>query len=134
MTGNSLLIRIKITIQFKNDPKKIGIRTASLHETINLFIKLTIARRSCFAPEKAVVTQALLRHVTRHSFMIAVTVRVNNHCPALLNLVAIYSWLPNNCLCIERYSSQHMQQCEKNVFNIFKISKINLEYFAIFLT
>jgi hypothetical protein len=28
--------------------------------------------------------------------MIAVTVRVSNHCPAFLKLVAIYSWLPNN--------------------------------------
>jgi hypothetical protein len=26
--------------------------------------------------------------------MIAVTVRVNNHCPAFLKLVAIYSWWP----------------------------------------
>ena len=42
-------------------------------------------------------------------------VRVNNHCPAFLKLVAIYSWLPNNCLCIEQCSSQ---QCEKNVFDI----------------
>jgi hypothetical protein len=31
--------------------------TASLHETINLFKKLTIARPSCFAPKKAVVTR-----------------------------------------------------------------------------
>jgi hypothetical protein len=53
MTGNSLLIRIKITIQFKNNQKIIGIRTASLHETINLFKKLTIARPSCFAPKKS---------------------------------------------------------------------------------
>ena len=68
-----------------------------------------------------------LRHTSivtsLHSLVIAVTVRVNNHCPAILKLVAIYSWLPNNCLCIERYSSQHMQQCEKNVFNIFNIFK-----------
>jgi hypothetical protein len=28
--------------------------------------------------------------------MIAVTVKVNNHCPAFLKLMAIYSWLPNN--------------------------------------
>ena len=88
-----------------------------------------MARPSSFTPKKAVVTRflQLIRHTSivtsRHSFMIAVTVRVNNHCPALLKLVAIYSWLPNNCLCIERYSSQHMQQCEKNVFNIFNIFK-----------
>ena len=69
MTGNSLLIRIKITIQFKNNQKIIGIRTASLHETINLFKKLTIARPSCFAPSCrhtisiVYVTQVLLRHV-----------------------------------------------------------------------
>ena len=80
-----------------------------------------MARPSSFAPKKAVVTRFLL--FTSHkycyvtSFMIAVTVRVNNHCPAFLKL-AIYSWLPNNCLCIERCSFQHMQQCEKNVFNI----------------
>jgi hypothetical protein len=52
------------------------------------------------------------------SYFFAVNVRVNNHCPAFLKLVAIYSWLRNNCLCIERCSSQHMQQCGKNVFNI----------------
>jgi hypothetical protein len=48
-----------------------------------------------------------IRHTSivtsRHLFMIAVTVRVNNHCPAFFKLVAIYSWLPNNCLCIEQY-------------------------------
>ena len=75
-----------------------------------------MARPSSFAPKQDFYS---LRHTSivtsRHSFMIAVTVRVNNHCPAFLKLVAIYSWLPNNCLCIERCSSQ---QCEKNVFNI----------------
>ena len=74
-----------------------------------------MARPSSFAPKKDFYS---LRHtsivMSRHSFTIAVTVRVNNHCPAFLKL-AIYSWLPNNCLCIERCSFQHMQQCEKNV-------------------
>ena len=77
-----------------------------------------MARPSSFTPKKDFYS---LRHTSivtsRHSFMIAVTVSVNNHCPAFLKL-AIYSWLPNNCLCIERCSFQHMQQCEKNVFNI----------------
>ena len=80
-----------------------------------------MARPSSFTPKKAVVTRflQLIRHTSivtsRHSFMIAVTVRVNNNCPAFFKLVVIYSWLPNNCLCIERCSSQ---QYEKNAFNI----------------
>ena len=70
-----------------------------------------------------------LRHTSivtsRHSLMIAaVTVRVNNHCPAFLKLVAIYSWLPNNCLCIERCSSQ---QCEKNVLEIVQSQRTVLK-------
>jgi hypothetical protein len=40
-------------------PQKTGIRRASLHGTINSFKKLKIARPSCFAPKKAVVTRFL---------------------------------------------------------------------------
>ena len=43
-------------MQFKNTPpppppKQKGNRTASLHETINLFKKWTIVRPSCFSPK-----------------------------------------------------------------------------------
>ena len=41
-----------------------------------------------------------------------------------VSLVAIYSWLPNNCLCIERCSSQ---QCEKNVLEIVQSQRTVLK-------
>jgi hypothetical protein len=67
---------------------------------------------------------------SRHLLMIAVTVRVNNLCPAFLKLVAIYSWFPNNVYVLNGAVPINV----KRMCLIFKISKINLEYVAIFLT
>ena len=61
-----------------------------------------MARPSSFAPKKDFYS---LRHTSivtsRHSFMIAVTVRVNNHCPAFLKL-AIYSAVSSTCSNVKR--------------------------------